>query len=449
MTTVHEPDTDAGAAGRPPGRPAARGTGGTPWLILVVAGGLAAALASGTIRTVAVVAALIAMIMIHELGHFAVAKWSGMKVTEYFLGFGPRLWSFRRGETEYGVKAIPAGGYVRIVGMNNLETVDPADEPRTYRRASFPRRLATVCAGSFMHFVMAFVLLWSLLAIIGRQDDAHPLLQVGSISTLATGPSPAQKAGFHLGDRILAVDGRHLTSWDQLPAYVRDRPGRPVTFTVERDGRRLTLVVTPVDLTRVTVTSGLPAPADGRPTGFVGIGPALPVVRVGPVAAVGRTATEFGSASWQVFGALGHIFSPHGLADYGHNLTGAVSSTSGSAPPSSSASSSAANDRFVSPVGLVRLASDAASSGLRDVVVLLFMINLFIGIFNMLPLLPLDGGHAAVAVYERLRSRRGRQYRVDIRKLMPATYLVFGLIVMIGVSSVYLDIAHPMPNPFQ
>ena len=135
---------------------------------------LAFSIVTGAFPFVLVVIALIVMIMLHELGHFLTAKWSGMKVTEFFLGFGPRLWSVRKGETEYGVKAIPAGGYVRIIGMSNLEEVDPADEPRTYRQQPFPRRLSVAVAGSTMHFIIAFVLLFVLLTGGGRpRDHAH------------------------------------------------------------------------------------------------------------------------------------------------------------------------------------------------------------------------------------------------------------------------------------
>ncbi|HUS61132.1 MAG TPA: site-2 protease family protein, partial [Acidimicrobiales bacterium] len=133
---------------------AERRKGFTRLLIIIVAL-VAGSLYFGVVRTVAVIAAVILMIMLHELGHFATAKWSGMKVTEYFLGFGPRIWSVRKGETEYGIKAIPAGGYVKIIGMNSLEEVDPADEPRTYRQQPYWQRLMVVCAGSTVHFIIA------------------------------------------------------------------------------------------------------------------------------------------------------------------------------------------------------------------------------------------------------------------------------------------------------
>src|SRR2546421_6858939 len=152
---------------------------------MIIGAGVLAAAITGVTKTVAVVIAIVVMIMLHELGHFATAKWAGMKVTEYFLGFGPRLWSIRRGETEYGVKAIPAGGYVKIVGMTNLEEVDPADEPRAYRQKSFPRRLSVAVAGSPMHFIIAFVLLWGLFSFVGNPGEPRPVFN--SIAELQAG----------------------------------------------------------------------------------------------------------------------------------------------------------------------------------------------------------------------------------------------------------------------
>src|SRR5438477_4664964 len=132
---------------------------------------LVLAIVTGFSPFLGVIFALIAIVMLHEFGHFVTAKWAGMKVSEYFFGFGPRLWSIKKGETEYGIKAIPVGGYVRIIGMNNLENVDPADEPRTYRQKSYPRRLSVAFAGSFMHFLLAFVLLMILWTSVGVPDQ--------------------------------------------------------------------------------------------------------------------------------------------------------------------------------------------------------------------------------------------------------------------------------------
>ncbi|HUR18092.1 MAG TPA: RIP metalloprotease [Acidimicrobiales bacterium] len=406
-------------------------------LVFMVVAGILAAYVSGVTSTVLVVVAIIVMIMLHELGHFATAKWAGMKVTEYFLGFGPRLWSVRRGETEYGVKAIPAGGYVKIIGMSNLEQVDPGDEPRTYRQKPYWRRLSVAVAGSTVHFILAFLLLIVVLAGVGIVNYDKPQLEVGSISSLSKGPSPAEKAGFEVGDRLVALDGKRLGSWDDVPPYIRRRPGQPIVFSIVRAGRRMELTAVPADRSKVEV-KGDEDSRTSKPMGFVGVGPGFPVEKEGPVAAVGKAGVELGRITKATLSALGDIFSPEGASAYGRSLIGR---NPGTAEPD--------DPRFLSPVGFVRVASQAADSSWRDVLFLLILINVFVGVFNMIPLLPLDGGHVAIATYERLRSRRGRPYHADISKAMPVYYAVFAVLVFLGVTSLYLDIVRPAANPFQ
>ena len=389
----------------------------------------------GVAATVLIVVAFLVMIMLHELGHYLTAKWAGMKVTEFFLGFGPRIWSVKRGETEYGIKAIPAGGYVKIIGMHNLEQVDPADEPRTYRQKPFWRRMSVAVAGSTMHFIIAFVLLWVILALIGLPATTTT---VGQISAIRGGPSPAQEAGFEVGDRILAIDGEPLEEWTDLPPYIRERPGEELRFTIERDGEELQLVAVPVDLSTVQV-EGMEQPDE--PMGFVGIGSKIENERVPAITALGDSAVGMKDGFTAVFSALGSVFSFNGLQTYGDVLLGRQGGTT---------AEDGGNNRFLSPVGFVRVAGQAAESGFADVLLLLVSINLFVGVFNMVPLLPLDGGHVVIAVYEKIRSMiAGRRYYADVAKLMPLTYMVFLLLLFLGLTSLWLDITNPLANPFQ
>jgi membrane-associated protease RseP (regulator of RpoE activity) len=412
-------------------------------LLLVVGAGVAAAILTGTTGTLVVVLAIVIMIMLHELGHFATAKWGHMKVTEYFLGFGPRLWSVHRGETEYGVKAIPAGGYVKIIGMSNLEEVDPADEARTYREQPFGRRLSVAVAGSAVHFILAFLILWVLFTFVGVADGNQ--VAVGGFSSIQGTASPAKQAGFQPGDVFVSVDGRTLSSSDQLVSYIQSHAGQRVTVVVKRHGDTQTIGVTPIDERTVTV-QGQPAPPPSTtPYGIIGVQLTSPVQTTNPIAAVGRSTTDLGRFSWDTLKAIGSVFSPHGISNY----TRQVTSPTGNQSQSQTTASNGNSPRLASPIGIVRLASQASHAGLRDVLTLLFSINVFVGLFNLFPMLPLDGGHVAIAVYEQARSRRGRRYHVDVAKLLPATYLVFLVLVVLGVTAIYMDITHPLANPFQ
>lgn len=384
-----------------------------------------------------VIACLIVMVMVHELGHLLAAKHGGMKVTEYFLGFGPRLWSIRRGETEYGIKAIPAGGYVKIVGMSSLEEVDPADEARTYRQQPFHNRLIVAVAGSFMHFLTALLLLWGLLVFIGTpRADA---VSVVGLAPLAHGVDPARAAGLRAGDVIVQVDGRPVGSQSALVQVIHTHAGQPVRLTVERGGTRRAVVVTPAAVT-VPATSGSAATGATTTEGMIGV-----QVGQGPLATMGLLAgarvagVDFGRVVSSSMSALGSTFSLHGLTSFFSQL--------GSAKRAAQAAQNGTRPESI--YGVVRTATQGAQAGPLYLIEVLVSIDVFIGIANLFPMLPLDGGHVLVAVYERLRSRRGRRYVADVTKLMPVAYaFVLFLLVFVG-SAVFLDITHPVVNPFQ
>ena len=197
--------------------------------------------------------ALLFSIMLHEFGHFVTAKKFRMKVTQFFVGFGQTLWSTIRGETEYGVKAIPAGGYVKIVGMTALEDVDPEDEPRSFRRKPPWQRMIVLAAGSFMHFALAFVLLFILAvgiglahtstsSAIGTIDPCVPNSITATSCAKSDPASPAVKAGIRAGDKIIAIGHTRVHNWTQLGAAIRaQQPGAPVAVVVLRKGHLVTL----------------------------------------------------------------------------------------------------------------------------------------------------------------------------------------------------------------
>jgi len=362
-----------------------------------------------------IVLAFVVIIFLHELGHYLTAKWAGMKVTEFFLGFGPRIWSFQRGETEYGIKAIPAGAYVKIIGMHNLEEVDPADEERTYRAQPTWRRLSVAVAGSTMHFLLAFVIICVVVMGFGL-----PRL----VPVLDSVRGPAQAAGLLPGDEIVSFDGEAVTGWDQVSDEIRSRPGEQVDVVVERAGQRRTI--------EVHLASERPG---GEKAGYLGVGPSTRNVRYGPWKGV----QEMGSVAKQSVVGLGHLFSPSGVSDYVDNVTSARHGDG------SVRLGTPSENRPQSIVGIVDVGSQIAEDGVINLLYLLFAVNIFIGLFNLTPLLPFDGGHVVIALYEKVRSMiAGRRYQADVAKLLPLTYAVVAALALLFVTTLYMDIINPV-----
>ena len=382
-------------------------------------------------------ALMMASIALHEVGHLVPAKLFGVKVPMYFVGFGKRIWSFRRGETEYGVKAIPLGGYVKIPGMTNLEEVDPADEARTYREQPFHARLLVAVAGSAMHFLMAFVLLWTLVTFVGLPNSDKVAVQ--RTGALAGRPGPAQLAGLRAGDVGVAVDGRPGRGGDDtLSSALHSHPGRPVTLVVDRAGTTRTLVVTPVD-GRTIHQAGVTQPPGTAPYGLIGVSLEPPVERVGPVAGLARTGADIARFSWASIVGVAHLFSPSATVQRFGQVASAQAARQASAD----------GTRVQSVVGVVQTGADAVHAGIGDLLIILVSINLFIGIFNLFPMLPLDGGHVAIAVYEKIRSTRARvRYHADVSKLLPYTWALVAFLGVLFTTSVLTDLLHPQSNPF-
>ncbi len=433
----------------PPRKPKAEGEiAGLDWRLgLLIAGIVALGVLAGK-GWLLIIGALVVMIFLHELGHYLTAKWSGMKVTEFFLFFGPKIWSFKRGETEYGIKLIPLGAYVRIIGMSNVDPdVAPEDEPRTYRQQSYPKRLLVVSAGSIMHMLQAFVLFIVVFSVLGVPGGNTLAERLGgesidevdwTVGNVVDG-SAAEAAGLQPGDDLLSIAGEPVATFAAVGPLVAPNPGDDVELVVRRDGRDVEL--------QATLGTNEQDPSKG----FLGIGPTypdLPDVRANPI----RGAVESGQLTVEIMGqtvkGLASFFTG-GVDDFaadvrdggsrsGDPTVGGSEGGGGRAPDEGDA------DRLLSIYGVARIGAGASEDGMVSFLLLMAGINISIGMLNMIPLLPLDGGHVAIATYERIRSIGGRRHMADVSRLMPLTYAVLLFMVLLGVSAIYLDIVDPI-----
>jgi membrane-associated protease RseP (regulator of RpoE activity) len=391
------------------------------------------------------VVALLVSIVLHEAGHMVCARWSGGKVTEFFVGFGTKLWSFQRGETEYGIKAIPAGGYVKIVGMTDLDEIEPGDEDRALKNKPAGKRLLTLSAGSLTHFLIAFVLFF-LSPILFGVVKADSAAKIGSVAACMTPDgkttgcdpvnqrSPAKKAGLAAGDVITAVNGTAIANFDQLThalhSLAADQPAT-VAYT-DPGGAKHTTTVVPVHAASVTNPDGTTQAGS-----LIGLGQATYTQHYSPLSAIGYSGQQF----WQ--GITGTF---KGLASIPASIPKLFTSTVDHTQRSTD-----------SPVGVVGMAQISGSligeAGFAGFFSLVAVINVFIGVFNLLPILPLDGGHIAILLYEEARKRvyrllrRPAPGRVDLNKLMPVAYAF--LLVFVGLTLLLLaaDISNPIRLP--
>lgn len=363
--------------------------------------------------TLVFVIGLLVSVFLHEVGHFSTARLTGMKATQFFMGFGPRVFSFTRGETEYGVRALPLGAFVRIIGMNNLDEVEPEDEPRAYRSKSYPRRLLVITAGSLMHMLIAFTLFFGVYTISGREQNTGQSV----IHGLDVQGGPAAQAGLQQGDVLVSISGVPVSNYDSVVAAIKSHDvGDTISVAYKRDKVERTasvvLAAHPVDATRPYL--GIYADDWGWQK------LSIPTAATQSVADMGRT---FVDSVKGVATALNPVNSVKHLTNSSEDITTRPTTVVG-----------------VSQVG----GTIGESSGLKGILILLASINVFVGVFNMFPLLPFDGGHAAIATYERIRSRKGTKYRADIEKMVPVATAVVGLLVLLMVTGLYLDITQPL-----
>lgn len=367
--------------------------------------------------------ALLFSVMVHEFGHYLTARRFGMRVSEFFLGFGKRIWSYQRGETEFGIKAIPAGGYCRIEGMTPDDDMPDGQSHRAFYLASSAKKLIVLGAGSFLHFILGYLLLLLLLAGVG----VNQLLPV--IDTVSAN-SAAAAAGFQKGDEIIAIDGDRSTDWQDQLDKIRNSKGRDLTFTIKRDGIEQQITAAP----RMTDID------DGTSRYVLGIINEFGTKRLDPATSV----TSAAKLTWSftTASAKALIQLPTKIpALWGQTFGGEKRDENG----------------LVGIVGVARVSGQAAASGelttserIGTFILIVASLNIFVGLFNLLPILPLDGGHMAVAIADEIRAfiarlrGRARPAGIDVKVLTPVTSVVFVILALLTVLLLIADIFNPI-----
>lgn len=414
---------------------------------------------------VALILAVLASIALHEVGHLLPAKRFGVKVTQYMVGFGPTMWSRMRGETEYGIKAIPFGGYIRMIGMyppgpdgrtpsagrwavmieqarqeSASEIVEPGDEQRTFYNLPVRHKLAVMTGGPLMNLLLATALFTIVFAGLGTPS---PTLTVGSVTACvptagnptgtcgagAEQPSAAAVAGLRAGDVITAWDGEPTAEWASLSTSIRESAGGAHEVTVVRDGSQVALDV------ELTTIDGAAVGEQAGPRGFLGVSPQMDLVAL-PLTAVP-------AQMWDIT-----VRSGQALMSFPAKMVGLTQAAFTAAPRDP--------EGPVGVVGVSRISGEVAAAEappswrIAQFLALVASLNLFLFLFNLLPILPLDGGHVAGALYEGGRRRYARWQGqpdpgpVDVARMLPVAYGVALVLISMSVIILWADLVKPI-----
>jgi len=371
---------------------------------------------------VAFVVALLFSVMVHEFGHYITARKYGMWVSEFFVGFGKRIWSVQRGETEFGVKAIPAGGYCKIEGMSPSDELPVGQEERAFYRASSAKKLVVLGAGSFLHFALGFVLLFSLFAGIGTNQVLPVIKEV-------VPNSAAQAAGIQVGDEVVSINGKKVTEWYKDVEVIRQSQGKELNLVLNRAGEEIAVSAS-ARLTDI----------DGSKRYVLGIVNDIGLKRSGLFISLKNSATVTKGFLVESVKSLGKL--PEKIpALWGATVRGEERDANG----------------LVGVVGVARVSGEAVGSDkltpmerLATFVLIVASLNIFVGVFNLLPILPLDGGHMAVAIADSIRAffarlrGRPRPAPIDVTVLTPITMVVFVVLATLTLLLLVADVINPV-----
>lgn len=371
---------------------------------------------------------------LHEWGHYSVARACGMRVRRFFIGFGPTVFEFTRGHTTYGLKAVPLGGFCDIAGMTAIDDVTPEEKPYAMVDKPWWARVATLLGGVTMNLLIGLFVLYIVAVGSGlpnpNADYTATVAETTCVTPNCADEGPAAAAGIKPGDRILAVDGTDVPTFMEMREIVMAKPGETVTLLVERDGNKQNISVNIPAVERPTKDGGTVT------VGAIGIVNAAPkdaIKKYGAIDAVPATVAFTG----QMLGAT-----VQGLASLPAQVPGVVASIFGAERAETSP---------MSVVGASRIGGEMVERAQWAMFLLMLAsLNFFLALFNLIPLPPLDGGHIAVVLWEKLRDIvRGLRGLApagpaDYTKLMPLTYAMSALLLVFGVIVIVADIVNPI-----
>ena len=352
-------------------------------------------------------------VVLHELGHYISARRSKIAVSEFFVGFGPKIFSFKRNNTEYGLKAILLGGYVKIPGMDENEPVSNYKKEELFHTASWKKKLYIASAGILVNFFLAWIILFSIFAFYGIDQPTLEIATIGNSISNPNDDSPSKKAGLMPGDFIYSFNGLEVKSWEELVSIIELNPEKDVSIGYIRNSQ--------LYLTTAKLES---RDLNNKPSGYLGVSPVLERQTLGLIQAIpATTLVEIDMTKAAVKGIF-TLFNPSTL--------GALLGTyTGEEIPD--------EVRPLSPIGLAQAGDQIAEGGYVNLFSLLAFVNIFLAVFNSIPLVPLDGGRVVLALYEGITGKK-----VEDKKLYPIAAVVVFIFVFLGITAFYLDITQPI-----
>ena len=352
-------------------------------------------------------------VVLHELGHYISARRSKIAVSEFFVGFGPKLFSFKRNNTEYGLKAILLGGYVKIPGMDENEPVSDYKSDELFHTASWTKKLYIASSGILVNFFLAWIILFSIFAFYGIDQPTLKIATIGDSITNPNDDAPSKKAGLLPGDIIYSFNGSEVQSWEELVSIIEVNPEKNVSIGYIRNSQMY--------LTTTTLESRI---FNNEPAGYLGVSPVLERQTLGLLQAIPATTLIEIDMTKAAIKGIFTLFNPS-------TLEALLGTYTGEEVPD--------EVRPLSPIGLAQAGNQIADGGYVNLFSLLAFVNIFLAVFNSIPLVPLDGGRIVLALYEGITGKK-----IEDKKLYPIAAVVIFIFVFLGITAFYLDITQPI-----